>query len=88
MSVLQLDDHYAPNWLQHFSENGDLVGGVRLQVECAICGTELAVLSPADEEHERYFRGEYDLSHLSPPQVNNRHTTARRSSMFPQDVHQ
>ncbi|KAI0004715.1 hypothetical protein F4779DRAFT_621362 [Xylariaceae sp. FL0662B] len=54
MADIEIDNHYAPNWLTFFNEDGDLLGDVRLQVECHICDKYLAIIEPPDDEHEAY----------------------------------
>ncbi|KAI8632196.1 hypothetical protein F5Y19DRAFT_472219 [Xylariaceae sp. FL1651] len=54
MPTSRLDEDYAPNWLPYFSPQGRLVGTVRLDVECSICGQKLAIMQPPDANYEAF----------------------------------
>ncbi|KAI3321966.1 hypothetical protein HD806DRAFT_523868 [Xylariaceae sp. AK1471] len=49
-----VDDTYTPNWLAHFSPNGQPLSGVNISVDCPICSTALAINQRADENHEMF----------------------------------
>jgi len=47
-----LTDNYAPNWLPFYSPEGEIVPGLSIEVECAVCNKDLAVTKRADRHND------------------------------------
>ncbi|KAI0404806.1 hypothetical protein F4802DRAFT_615238 [Xylaria palmicola] len=50
----KVDSSYAHTWVKHFNSSGELLPGVDLSVDCGICGTALAITTPADNTHQSF----------------------------------
>jgi len=53
---LTLIHSYIPNWLPHFGEDGNLLPGVKLSVDCPICLRKLAITEPENENEEAFSK--------------------------------
>ncbi|RWA04002.1 hypothetical protein EKO27_g11102 [Xylaria grammica] len=50
-----ITDNFALNWLPYFSPEGDVLPDILFAVECGICGNQLAISQPPDDEDIETF---------------------------------